>query len=314
MLVLFISVWAIFFKEKDEVQAYSKTAELIDYKQSLGLHERLLELRDMNYLKNDKSKTISSSSQTGADILEIRRIVLSDDVVLGYGNNRFLSYLSMDERVDIVVEYYLPYTQGDKVKTKNLNALKNSISDYIRSLKKLNEKLDNLWNYQIVIDGSSVELDILKGYYEQLREQYRLSLSYSSELIKSLMGYVDKSVYNDNILIDTKAALFDSFARALSYSTTIDKELEPDYANDVRVVVDKIQAFESGNSIFSAQLSEYKFLKDYNEIYNHYPNTLDYIFGCKNTIKAQMSAGMELGNILEKNQNCVITILNLLGF
>ena len=45
VVIVSISVWAIFFREKDEVQAYSKTAELIDYKQSLAINDKLNELK-----------------------------------------------------------------------------------------------------------------------------------------------------------------------------------------------------------------------------------------------------------------------------
>ena len=133
VLVISISVWAIFFKEKDEVQAYNRTAELIDYKQSLGMVERLTDLKDMNYLKNDKSKTINSATNAGAEIVEIRRLVLSDGLILGYGENQFHSYLTMEKQLDDIIEYYLPYTNGNKVKTKSLNSLKDAI-------KKVDEK------------------------------------------------------------------------------------------------------------------------------------------------------------------------------
>ncbi len=314
ILIIAISVWAIFFKEKDEVQAYNRTSELIDYKQSLGLNERLTDLKNMNYLKNDASKTISSTSNAGAEIIEIRRLVLSDGLILGYGENQFHSYLTMEEQLDEIIEYYLPYIKGDKVKTKSLNALKSSIKDYIKNLKKMNEKIDNVVDYQTAIEGSDIELEILRGYYQQLREQYRKSLICETEVIVDVMNYIDKSIYADNYIIDTKSALFDAFVRAVRTSSSVDSKLESDYANDARIVMDRINDIEKDKTIFTAQYDEYSFLQSYNNLFNNYSDTLNYVFDCKNLEKAQMSAGMSLGNVLENARDSVINVLNVLGF
>ncbi len=314
VIIACFAIWAIFFKEKDEVQAYSKTSELIDYKQSLGLSERLEDLDKMNFLKNDASKPIPSSSSAGSEIIEIRRIMLSSGLVLGYGDNQFFSYVEMEKYVDEILEYYLPYTKGDRVKTKSLNDLKESINDYIRSLKKVDEKLDNVINQQTMINGSDVELEVLLGYYQQLRSEYRKSLTYSAQVVQNVMSYVDKSIYDDKMLVDTKTALYDAFARALETSTSVEVKLEPDYANDVRIIINRIQDVKANNSIFTETYDEYLFLQSYNTLYNNYSDTLSYIFNCKNLEKEQMAAGMSLGNVLEKAQKPVINVLNVLGF
>ena len=314
VVIVSISVWAIFFREKDEVQAYSKTAELIDYKQSLAINDKLNELKTLNYCKGDASKTISGSSNAGEEILEIRRIVLSDGLVLGYGDNQFYSYLVMEEYLDEILEYYLPYTKGDRVKTKSLNAVKESVKDYIRSLKKLDEKIDNVIDYQNAIEGSSVELEILRGYYQQFRDQFRTSLSYGSTVLDAVINYIDSSVYSEDLIVDTKTALYDSYTRALHTAVTVEVKLEPDYANDVRIIINRINDVESGRSIFKNQNEEYSFLQSYNNLFNHYDDTLDYIFECKNLEKGQMAVGMSLGNVLEKAQQPVIQVLKVLGF
>ena len=314
VVIVSISVWAIFFREKDEVQAYSKTAELIDYKQSLAINDKLNELKTLNYCKGDVSKTISGASNAGEEILEIRRIVLSDGLVLGYGDNQFYSYLVMEEYLDEILEYYLPYTKGDRVKTKSLNAVKESVKDYIRSLKKLDEKIDSVIEYQNAIEGSSVELEILRGYYQQFREQFRTSLSYGSTVLDAVINYIDASVYSDDLIVDTKTALYDSYTRALHTAVTVEVKLEPDYANDVRIIINRINDVEKGRSIFKNQNEEYSFLQSYNNLFNHYDDTLDYIFECKNLEKGQMAVGMSLGNVLEKAQQPVIQVLKVLGF
>ena len=220
----------------------------------------------------------------------------------------------MEEKLDEIIEYYLPYTKGDKVKSKSLNALKSSIKDYIKALKKLNEKIDNVVNYQTAIEGSDVELEVLRGYYQQLRTQYRKTLTYETDVVIDVMNYIDKSIYGDNFKVDTKSALFDAYVRAVRTSTSVDDKLESDYANDARIVMDRINDIDKDKTIFTAQYDEYTFLQSYNKLFNNYSDTLNYVFNCKNLEKAQMSAGMSLGNVLENAQSSVINVLNVLGF
>ena len=49
ILVVAFAVWAFFFREKEEVQAYNKSAEMLDYKESLGLNEKLITLQGLDY-------------------------------------------------------------------------------------------------------------------------------------------------------------------------------------------------------------------------------------------------------------------------
>lgn len=313
ILVICFGVWAFFFKEKDEVIAYNRTAELIDYKQSLGIEEKFNSFKSFDYLKNDTGLKISSESESGKNINEIRRIILSDGLILGYGNNKFYSYVTLEKYIDEVIEYYLPYVNGNKVNTKALKTVKEKINNYIKTLKSLNSKLDEVINYQSVISGSAVELDILNGYYSQLQSEYRKSLNYGAEVAKAMINYIDKSVYKDNILIDTKTALYDSFIRAIIVSTSVEGKLEPDYSNDLRIIVEKISQVKSGSSIF-IKYNEYSFLVAYNKLYNDYASTLDYVFSCKNLEKEKMADGMALGQVLEKVQDSVITVVNVLGY
>jgi hypothetical protein len=162
---------------------------------------------------------------------------------------------------------------------------------------------------------SDVELEILRGYYIQLREQYRITLTSESEVVMAVMGYVDKSVYGDNFVVDTRSALYDAFARAVETSSSVDVKLESDYANDVRIIMDRINDIDKDKSIFNAQFTEYSFLQAYNELYNQYSDSLDYVFDCKNLEKAQMSAGMSLGEVPhDSSHESVKIMLNVLGF
>jgi len=314
ILIISFAIWAFFLREKDEVQAYHKTSELIDFKQSLSLDEKFYNLKAMNYINNNNEKVISKDSVNGSEILEIRRLIISDDVIDGYGDNEFLSYVVVDQYLDDAFAYYMPYTNGNKVKTKSLTNLKNNINEYIKSLRMLNEKFDNLYNYQIAIEGSDVEMTILLGYYQQLQSQYRLCLTRGSDVLKSMMSYIDISLCNDNLLIETKSALYDSFARALRVSSSVELKLEPDYANDLKLIIDRIDKIAEGQNIFNESFSEYDFINSYNQLYNNYSKTLDYIFSCKTLEKRQMADGKSLGNILEGAQEFTIVILNVLGY
>ena len=77
ILVAVFAVWAFFFREKEEVQAYNKTAELIDYKESIGFKEKLVDLRLMNYYNDDKSKPIGDTSSSEQSIQNMRTLLLS---------------------------------------------------------------------------------------------------------------------------------------------------------------------------------------------------------------------------------------------
>ena len=49
VVVIAFGIWAFVFKEKDEVVAYNKVCEIVDYKESLGTKEKLISLRKYNY-------------------------------------------------------------------------------------------------------------------------------------------------------------------------------------------------------------------------------------------------------------------------
>ena len=62
VLVIGFSVWVFFFREKEDVQAHNRLSELIDYKESLGIEEKMIELRNLNYLNGNKDSIITTSS------------------------------------------------------------------------------------------------------------------------------------------------------------------------------------------------------------------------------------------------------------
>ena len=313
VLVLGFTVWAFCFREKDEVQAYNRTAELIDYKQSLGVRDKLVELRNTDYMKNNPENKIGNNSSIEKTIWEYRDLCLSEEEIVVAGNITFYSYFVMEDYVDNLMAYYLPYTRSDSSKSKPLKTLKNNIEKYIKSLKNLDESLNSVLEYQKAIEGSETEIEILKGYYESLRNKYRTSLSNATNVVLSLVEYIDISVYSDNLKLDTSFALHDACVRSIKVTTTIESILEPDYAQDVKIILDTIMTHSIDN-IFSDTYTEYDFVNSYNKLYNNYKNALDYIFSCKNLEKQQMAEGMALSNVVEAAQDSVVIVLNVLGF
>ena len=315
IVVITFSIWAFFFKESDEVQAYNSVSEMVDYEQSLVLDSKLSKLNSMNYLKDNVENVIGNDTEVKNQIHLYRKLCMSKSVIEDYGENKFYSYIVLDDFVDETIAYYMPYLQTDNVNNKSLKALKNDVDDYIKSLKNLNESIDKVVEYQKAIDGSDVEYEILQGYYKTFYEKYRASINGGAKVLISMMDFIDKSVYSDNIKVDLVSALNDAFARSLNISTSVEVLLEPDYSNDVRIILDKIEQVKNEvNIFFEKEYSEYDFLTSYNKLFNNYKDTLNYVYGCKISEKQQMAEGLSLSNVLENAQSSVICVLNVIGF
>lgn len=313
IIVIGFTIWAFCFREKDNVQAYNRTAELIDYKESLGLSEKLDNLKTMNYCGEDSSNIISSTSTHGAKIYKYRNICLSETPIVGDNNAyEYDSYIVTEGYVDEIIAYCLPLTKSDSVNNQSLRNLKTSIKSYIASLQELNSCIDELMTYQKSITGD--DLGGLSGRYASMYSKYRISLSNSSNVITALLNYIDKGVYSDKYIVDVKSAVFDAFARALSVSTTVTENLENDYANDVRVIADRIDDINNDVNFFTQEYTEYDFVESYNKLFNSYSGTLDYVFERKNLEKIQMAGGTNLSQVKEGAKTSVTTILYVLGF
>lgn len=318
VLVIGFSVWFFAFREKSEVQAYNRTSELVDYKESLAIKDDLVELNSMNYYGGESANVIDSSTQVGKEIYRLRALTVGGDKIVAEGTSgtgyTYESYRITDLMVDDILEYLLPYTKASSVKSKSLSKLKKSINSYIDSLKELNSTVDELMAFQNSMEGNDASFDALRGRYRSFSSKYRSSLNNASNLIMSLMDFIDISVYGDNIVLDEHMALFDAFARALAQSTSVDVNQENDYFNDVYVVMQRIEEVNDGDDIYSERYSEYDFLSSYNELFNNHKDALQYIFSCKNLQKKQMAGGKELSNISKTAQNYVIAVLNVLGY
>lgn len=321
VIVIGFAVWAFFFKEKDEVVAYNTTAELVDYKASLGLKERLVDLDRNNYWGTNKNNTITDVSIAGKEILQIRKIVLGTNIIESTDDQGVLlysydTYFVLDRYVDEIIEYFMPYMKDtSSVSGNSAKQLKNAINDYISSLKEFSTALDVLITAQKEIDGSDpIALEVLKGHYNAFRLKYRSNLNLASDVILSITNYVNVSVYRGNFKFDTVSALYDCFARRLNKSTSSELIMEIEYAHGLHFIVDKISKSKNDINIYSNDYTKYAFLVSYNDLFTNYPNVLNYVFASTNLEVTQMADNIGLSQVPENAQSKVVTMLNVIGF
>ncbi|MBQ7351944.1 MAG: hypothetical protein IJW59_03710 [Clostridia bacterium] len=319
VLVTGFCVWAFCFKEKDEVQAYNNLSEMVDYKESLGIREKMLDLRSMNYVNGNEEKVIGNDTDTEKKIHEVRANLISDTPIVGEREGgvvvyTYNSYIVTDSYLDDIIEYYLPYTKGDFANSKTLKALKRNIKDYNSSLETLQSRIDELMKYQNYIEGEEIQMDMLLARYNSLYADYRTSLNKGASLVLSMLDYIDVSIYSNNIIVDLNMALSDAFARSLLKSSSVTDTQAPDFANDLYMVEKKISEVQNDVDVFTSEYSEYDFLSSYNLLYNNYKDTLNYVFSSKNQEKNNMADGGGLNSVYEKAKQAVVNILNVLGF
>ncbi len=323
VVVIVFGVWAFFFREKDVVKAYNQTTQLVDYKESLGLKERLVELSKMDYLHNEKTRKIVGNNAVNNEILNIRKDCLSSELIVGYDEHDVViysydSYFIVDKTVDDIIRFYLPYTRGTYSSNTHQKNLSNTIKVYIESLSSLDKTIDNLIACQKEITGEdTAEMDALRGHYNQLYLKYRNVLNKSSQVMIALTDYINVSLYGGKMMADSRIALYDCYARALKVATSKDeirKEVETLYLHDLHMIWDKMDKVRNGIDIYDSTYTEYKFLTGFNALFCEYRKSYDLIFDKVNLDKRQMADGEKLSDIVEKAKEPVIVLLNVLGF
>lgn len=321
VVVIGFAVWAFFFREKDEVVAFNRTTEMMEYKQSLGIDEKLTNLRKTDYYHDKVENKLTGDSIAIIEINKIRNKTLSESVVQRLDSNynviyEYYSYYSTNELVDEIISYYLPYTVNNRYNAKAASALIASIDKYNKSLKELALAVDEVLKCQREIKGENpaIEFDVLKGYYLSYSTKYRESLNCASNVIINLSNYTNIAVFDNNYKADTQSALYESFARQLRVTTSIDIELEIDYANDTYIIAKKILDYKAGTSIYNTEYTEYKFLLAFNELYLNNPDVFELIFTKKNSEKCLMADNKNMSDIREQVQKYVVTVLNIIGF
>ena len=319
VVVIAFGVWAFFFREKEDVVAYNDVCEVINYKESLGLAEKLNSLRDRDYTGDEKTKVyLDSESEAEKGIINIREstLSLSDITYYDEGGNLtciYKSYYVMEELTDECIEYLLPFLKFENLKSRELKDIQKAVSSTISNLKKFDESILLVVDNQVAItECTDIEYEILLGKYKGYNNAYRELLNSSASLVVAMIEGIQAST--DNFKIDTDIALMDSFARQLQISTSVNQKEEPYFAYDVYHIMNKYIEHNKSHSIFTTEYTEYKFLTSYNTLMNNYSDVLSKIFSKSNLEKKKMADGENLSDIVKDAQNSVTTLLNVLGF
>ncbi len=316
--VTIFGAWAFFFKEKDDVKAYNRTAELLNYKQSLNLQEKLDILTERGYLGDNPENIITDSTNTNIKILDFRKIMISQNPIESYDGNGILlhSYYSYDVThalLDEMLVYYLPFLQGGGVDMLSYGKLNSDIKSLIASLKNFGMSIDNLISFQHSITGTPTEMEVLYGHYNGVRLKYREVLHDESLVVLGLRNYINNGVYRKEFKSDTLTALYDAGAYSIKYLSSVPVIEEIEYANDARKIFNMLKNYQSGQNIFTGEYSEFEFLTKYNILVKQYFDIIDKIFASKYLDKKNMSEGKNLSTIVELAHQPIIVYLNALG-
>lgn len=323
VVVLGFGIWAFFFREKDDVVAYNKVCELVDYKDSLDLRFKLDELRRRDYISEENTEKettripLDDSTDVKKEILRIREESLSYTPIEYYDNGGnltvvFDSYYTIEGIADEMVKYLLPYLKHTTATDGELNNLKKSVDKYINDLKALEEGIILLTECQSSIKGEEIEYEVLAGYYKGYYNKYRATLNDVANVINLMISNIRS--YAGEFKCDTEFALMDSFSRSLIVSTSVESKLESSYAYDLHYIIDKYNKHSGGQNIYTGIYSEYEFLTSYNSLINKYSNVLTKVFQKHNLEKKKIAHGENLSDIVKESQEHVIAILNVLGF
>ena len=318
VVIVAFGVWAFFFREKDEVLAYNRTCEIVDYKESLGTNEKISDLQDLNYIGKDSGKVITASNDTNKEILNLREIMFSNSIITKYDEGGtiicyFDSYCIMESYLDEITIQLIPYLKNVNASDASIKTLKNTISTYTKNLQELNQALENLTTCQNSIEGTEIEMTTLYGNYNSVRIKYRRCLNNGATLVTNIFDIIKSSV--GDIKFDTKLALMDSFARSLIVVTRENQETtESYYAYDLHLILERYQKVCKGQNIFTAEYDEYNFLMSYNKLFNNYLSEYTKALNKQNINKKKIADGQDLSDIKQEAQESLIFVLNVLGY
>lgn len=321
VVVACVGVWAFFFKETDEKIAYNRLCEVVDYKQSLGLRERTSDLQECDYYGKDKSNSLFYESEDGKRVENFRKIILSRNPIEATSASTYGSYVTYDKMVDEIIEYILPYLNGDRVNSKARRTATKAISAYVDSLDALSIALDDVVYYQDNMTGESNEYGLLANYYNEFRVRYRKSLECAGDVITTAIEYVNTSIYDGDFKFDATFAISDAFGIALKTAMSTELIREVEFSCDAYTISLTLTAHKEGVGIFDStspyynNYGEYEFLQSYGNLFDSHRDTLKSVLSNPNAVKKEMAGGESgLSGIVESAQRDVVVILNVLDF
>ena len=137
VVVIGFALWAFFFDEKDEIEAYNDMTQMLEFKESVGLEERLVALRAFNYIGDDTSALLENTKE-GQFIIQARELCLNEEVINSYDEDgdvisSYMSYSTYDAMSVEMFKDILPYLNGSTTNSKARKAVCGSISNYINN-------------------------------------------------------------------------------------------------------------------------------------------------------------------------------------
>jgi len=319
VVVIGFAVWVFFFKEKDEVVAYNDMTEMIEYRESVGLNERFVELNSMNYFGGDKTNVISPEVEGFKKTCATRDILLSEEVLNAYDDEgkitaTYMSYWTYDQMSTEIFKDILPYLNGKKVNRKAQRELSKEIKNYINSVKEVSGDLDELINFQNGLTNDASLIAQLEGRYNSLKLKYRNMVGFAGKIISKSINYINVAIYDNNFKIDTKFALYDSFGKSLDGLVSALVDREKDFSNNTYLIMSKLNAFNKGENIFTEEYTELKFLESYNKLISTYPTVLGGVLSRHYIQISEMADNTNLSEIIEGAQAPLVIVLNIIGF
>ena len=317
VVILGFAVWAFFFDEDDEVMAYNDMTQMIEYRESMALRERLVVLKSLDYYGEDKANVFSSEIETGKQICELRDIILSDNVVT-INEATFNSLFVYDEMTGEIFKELLPYLNGNKIHRKSQRALTKSINTYLDNLREVSTDLDNLiYSQKITTIDDSVMIQLVNKY-KSFKSKYIDLLGYAGDVVSNSIEYINLAVYDGKYKSDTNFALYDCYGRALYALANTPIPQEEIYNQIVYTIADKITKVNSNEIIFTSEYTELKFLESYNTILYKYSDSLDEVFSQEyqygSLVKMADNDAGTLSKFVDDFKAPIVVVLNVLGF
>ena len=318
IVVVGFAIWAFFFREKDEVVAYNRVSEFVNYKYSTDIDKEIESLKDLNYIYNNKSFVLDVSNPIEKDIIDIRTTCLNTDDIIVKEDNveiyRYQSYIMLEKTTDDIIYSYLPYLKGPKVNKSYKRAIEKNVKNCISDMSAISVTIGEIKECQNEIVGTDIELEFLLGKYQNFRNAYRKYLNSASNLILSMQTYIYNSLYGNNVKMDASNMLYDSFARQLNSMTSVDIREEIDRANAINKVYYKITLTDIGIDELFNGYAEYEVLQAYNLLINNYIDDLNYVLDKSYYDKTEMAKSNNLSKVKIEAQPSIVLVLKALGF
>lgn len=332
VVALGFGVWAFFFKEKEEMSGYNRVLEIIEYKISLDMDNKINDFRGNNKLGKSGDVEISDQNDYGKKILTMKERMFSDEIIVGKDDNenvtyKHLSYFELDKYIDEILNFYLPYMQTTFIQGNYADGVTKAVNTYKENAKILLDEISFLESQQSKIDLTDKvdkQMESLSNMYSSLLDKYRSYISSGVDLIFEVEEYIHIGIYDNEFIYDERTILYDCFARSLKYASTADKIANNDLSdeteglNDLYYIIDKIDAIKDGekNIYENKTYSKYEFVSGYSDLVKNHSKSLDYALTTSNFNKNKIiNQDTEILSEIHVDARLqIFVILDILGY